>query len=236
MNEHQLTHPPTLAARLSAAALTTLLAFTLPWLFTITIGRKGMVDGLYSYDSPVQELRRLAKDLATFAANNNRYPKSLEELGRWVQHETDEVVFHGAGAERMPASNVGEGKILLRGRGKEKIQYEATERSYRVYYVGRDGAIGGLDLVGDLDRNPGGTVHRGTTLHEFFYESPPRDLRFYFWATVIWGIVTGFACFYVTRSPRLQGRAALSLLAIGMALPATVIPGLLLDIRAILEH
>ncbi len=139
-------------------------------------------------------LRALSEDFALFADENQRYPQSLEELGKWEKQE-----------KRVPSvdesGHVSFGCVAE----EEHFEYESTNRTYRLYSVGRDGHVGGLELVGDLDRDPRVTVHQATTLHEFFYESPPRDLLFFFFITVVSSSLAGVGYLYLSRQPELQG-------------------------------
>lgn len=133
-------------------------------------------------------LRLFGRDLGEFARRNGHYPRSPKELAQQAEQKCNYLQIDASGKIGFPAPY------------DKTFQYQATSRSYRVFSVGRDGEIGGLELRGDLDQNPDGRVSSEPTLREFLHESRYRGLLFCI--SVVTSVFAGVLSFVLSERLR----------------------------------
>jgi hypothetical protein len=150
--------------------------------------------------SAASKLRSVGADLGEFAGANGRYPQSLVEFAEWDKQKNRPRIVKDSG------------KLAFEAPYNKTFQYEATDRTYRIYTIGPDGELGGLKLSGDLDQRPNGHVTNETTFNEFFYESPFRFVLF--WSNVGVSVFTGLLWFFL---PQRLSKSAISVLVIALS-------------------
>jgi hypothetical protein len=171
--------------RITAALVTIPLAFALTYLSAWGSPMRWLMENGIASGAAARMLRPLGEDLADYAKATGRYPQSLKELSGWAKQESRHQFVDEFGQ-------------LNFGAPYDKVfRYQMYERSYRIYSVGRDAEIGGLELNGDLDKDPMGTVHNGPTVYEFLYRSPYGVMLSRIALTS--SVVAGIVCFFFTK-------------------------------------
>ena len=219
MNEH----PPIdssriIVARLTAAMVTIAFAFVLTYLIAWNYMQGIVIFGRAGAHVP-SILRCFGEELAEFANKNGRYPESFKEQYKWAKTA-------GSFSCIMEGDDGNSWGLPLRDPWKNEFQYQSTGRSYRIYAVRRDGTIGSVELTGNLDSNPKGTVRFEPTLHDFLYES--RHSISLFDAALFSSIIAGVMCFFLVGQHGTPG-------CLLTALHFTAMPALFFFVSAVFD-
>jgi hypothetical protein len=153
-------------------------------------------------------LHVLREEISIYAQKKGHYPQTLGDIAEWATRENGHQCVDKSGKlayiPRDPWGNY--------------FRYQATGKTYRVYSVGQNGDIGGIELTGDLDKRPKGQIRNEPTLHEFLYESRFSGLLHF--AAVTSCLFAGIVCFLLLRR---RGPSQYLSLAVAMTVVATTV-------------